>query len=83
MPVFTRNGETMTGFREAFEAAVKRAGIEGFTFHDLRHTFNTKAYNAGVQVPTIMKISGHKTLTRFKRYTAITTEDLKAAQRKI
>lgn len=83
MPVFTRNGKTMTDFREAFEVSVKRAGIEGFTFHDLRHTFNTNAYKAGVPIPTIMKITGHKTLTMFKRYTTITTEDLKAAVRKI
>jgi integrase len=83
MAVFTRNGKTMTDFREAFEAAVKRAGIEGFTFHDLRHTFNTNAYNAEVPIPTIMKITGHKTLTMFKRYTTITTDDLKAAVRKI
>jgi integrase len=83
VPVFARDGKPIRDFREAFEAAVKRAGIENFTFHDLRHTFNTNAYRAGVPIPTIMKITGHKTLTMFKRYTTITTEDLKAAVKKI
>jgi integrase len=81
--VFTRDGQPITCIREVFEMACKRAEIEGFTFHDLRHTFNTNAFRAGVPIPTIMKITGHKSLTMFKRYTTITTEDLKAAVRKI
>jgi integrase len=81
--VFTREGKAIKDFRDAFEAACHRAGIKNFTFHDLRHTFNTNAYRAGVPIPTIMKITGHKTLTMFKRYTTITTEDLRAAMDKI
>jgi integrase len=84
-PVFTRNGKPITGsnIRVGLEMACRRAGIECFTFHDLRHTFNTNAYKAEVPIPTIMKITGHKTLTMFKRYTTINNEDLKAAVMKI
>ena len=60
MLVFTRDGKAIRDFREAFEATVKRAEIENFTFHDLRHTFNTNAYRAGVPIPTIMKITRHR-----------------------
>jgi integrase len=81
--VFTREGKSIKDFRDGFEAACHRASIKNFTFHDLRHTFNTNAYRAGVPIPTIMKIAGHKTLTMFKRYTTISTEDLKAAVDKI
>ena len=73
----------MKSIREVFGAACKRAGIEDFTFHDLRHTFNTNAYRAGVPIPTIMTITGHKSLTMFKRYTTITPDDLKRALEKI
>jgi integrase len=83
VPVFIRDGKPIRDFREAFEAAVKRAEIENFTCHDLRHTFKTDAYRAGVPIFTIMKLTEHKILTMFKRYTTITTEDLKAAVKKI
>jgi integrase len=85
VPVFSRGGKPITGstIRVGLEIACKRAGIENFTFHDLRHTFNTNAFKAGVHIPVIMKITGHKSLTMFKRYTTITTEDLKEAVSKI
>jgi integrase len=83
--VFTRGGKPITSstIRVGLDIGCKRAGIENFTFHDLRHTFNTNAFMAGVPIPIIMKITGHKSLTMFKRYTTITTEDLKAAVSKI
>ncbi|UCF85809.1 MAG: site-specific integrase [Desulfobacteraceae bacterium] len=37
--VFTRNGKVIKRLDVGYNAAVKRAGIEDFTFHDLRHTF--------------------------------------------
>jgi integrase len=85
VPVFTRKGKPITGstIRVGLEIACKRAEIEGFTFHDFRHTFNTNAYRVGVPIPTIMKITGHKSLTMFKRYTTINREDLRAAVEKI
>ena len=38
-PVFrTPQGGPYRNFRTAFERAVAQAGLEDFTFHDLRHT---------------------------------------------
>ena len=78
-PVFTRNGQPIKCIREAFAAACKKAEIENFVFHDLRHCFCTNALRVGLPIPTIMKISGHKSLQMFRRYTTITPEDLKLA----
>jgi integrase len=82
-PVFTYQGRSMAEMKRSFTNACKKADIEDFTFHDLRHTFNTNAYRAGVPIPTIMKITGHKSMAMFRRYTTITLEDLKEAVGKI
>jgi len=37
--------------RSAFELAVRKAGPENFTFHDLRHTFASRPVMAGVDFP--------------------------------
>ncbi|MBW1992357.1 MAG: site-specific integrase [Deltaproteobacteria bacterium] len=78
-PVFTYKGQGVAEMKRSFKTAVKRAGIEDFTFHDLRHTFTTNAVRAGVPIPVIMEITGHKSLAMFKRYANPTPEDLKAA----
>ena len=43
----------------AFYAARKRAGIENFTFHDLRHTCATLLLAQAVPLRVIMEILGH------------------------
>jgi integrase len=82
-PVFTYKARSMAEMKRSFATACKQASIEGFTFHDLRHTFNTNAYRAGVPIPTIMKITGHKSMAMFRRYTTISPEDLKEAVGKL
>ena len=59
--VFTYKGRPIMGIRTAFLKACRRAGIENFRFHDLRHTFNTNMRKAGVDQSVIMKLTGHKT----------------------
>jgi site-specific recombinase XerD len=46
-----------------FEDAVIRAGLDPvlITPHVMRHTAITKLVKAGVDLPTIQRISGHKT----------------------
>ncbi len=55
-------------FRSAFEKAVKRAKIENFHFHDLRHTAASYLAMSGVDLNTIREILGHKSLTMVLRY---------------
>ena len=50
---------TEDGFRASWRAAVKRAGVEGLTFHDLRGTAVTRLALAGCEVPEIAAITGH------------------------
>ncbi|WP_417592516.1 tyrosine-type recombinase/integrase [Parasphingorhabdus sp.] len=53
-----------------FERAAIRAGLDPakVTPHVMRHTGITRLVKAGIDLPTIQKISGHKTLAMVLRY---------------
>lgn len=50
---------TSDGFRTSWGKAVKKAGVKGVTFHDLRGTFVTEARRAGSSIEDIAEASGH------------------------
>jgi integrase len=54
--------------RKAHDAAIDRAGIEDFRLYDLRHTFATRAAQAGVDVLTLAALLGHTTVQMTSRY---------------
>lgn len=58
----------------AFPKACRKAGIEDFHFHDLRHTFATRLADSGVDVVTIAALLGHSTIQMATRYTHPTDE---------
>lgn len=77
-PVFTYKGRSVGEMKRSFATAVKRAGLEDFTFHDLRHTAINNWRLAGHDYFRIMAATGHKTMGVFKRYNTVTKEELKA-----
>jgi len=58
-PVFTFKGEPITRIKTAWAGAIRRAGIPRFRFHDLRHTFNTRLLELGVQTDVRKALMGH------------------------
>ncbi|MBU2648147.1 site-specific integrase [bacterium] len=74
--VFQNNGKSFDTFRKSFKKAKEDAGIEDFMFHDFRHCAITNLRRAGNDIPTIMKISGHKTLSMFQRYNLVDESDV-------
>jgi integrase len=56
--------------RKAFRRCVTRAGMDPdqITPHTLRHTAVTHLVQSGVDLPTVQRISGHKTLAMVARY---------------
>ena len=61
---------------QAFERVCKAAGIEGLTFHDLRHEATSRLFEKGLNPMQVATITGHKTLQMLKRYTHLRAEDL-------
>lgn len=51
-----------------FQVATRAAGLPHLRFHDLRHLFGSNCAQAGVPIPDIAKLMGHKTLTMALRY---------------
>ncbi|WP_367025676.1 site-specific integrase [Methylococcus sp. ANG] len=54
--------------RTPWENALKRAGIEDFRFHDLRHSAASYLAMNGATLAEIAEVLGHKTLAMVKRY---------------
>jgi len=54
--------------KKGFATALRKAGIQDFHFHDLRHTFASHLVMAGVDITTIKELLGHKSLTMTMRY---------------
>lgn len=70
----SRQGTPYRSFRTAFERAVREAGIEDFTFNDLRHTFASRLVMAGVDLPTVQELMGHKDISMTLRYTHLSSD---------
>jgi integrase len=66
-----RRGTRYTRVLTGFKAALKDAGIDpaGVVLHTLRHTALSRMMDAGLDVRTIMEISGHSSLAMLERYT--------------
>ncbi|WP_341744160.1 tyrosine-type recombinase/integrase [Azonexus hydrophilus] len=62
--------------KQAYERAVKRAGIDDFTFHDLRHDALTRLARKGFNILELRAISGHATANMLQRYVSIDAGDL-------
>ncbi len=74
--VFLWRGKPVNDVKTAFKAACTEAGLNDFTFHDLRHCAINNLRLAGNDYFKIMAISGHKTMNVFKRYNLVTEEEL-------
>lgn len=57
--------------KQAYERAVTRAGIDDFTFHDLRHDALTRLAGMGFNILELRAISGHTTANMLQRYVSI------------
>jgi len=64
----SRYGRGYNYIDNGFRAALIRAGIEDFSFHDLRHTFASWLAMEGVPLSTISRLLGHKTVQMTMRY---------------
>ena len=60
--------------KTAFKSLCDETAIEGFRFHDCRHTATTRMILAGCSHTEVMKITGHSQLKTFLRYLNVKAE---------
>lgn len=79
-----REGHTVS-IRQPFRRVVEAAGLnpDQVVRHTLRHTAITHLVQAGVDLPTVKRISGHKTLVMVERYAHANGEHIQAAMDKL
>jgi integrase len=66
-------------FDTAWRGALKRSGIENFTFHDLRHTFASHVLMRGGSLKDVQELLGHKNIKMTMRYAHLSQEHKKKA----
>lgn len=76
----SKSGRVMT-IRKAHRRVVKAAGLnpDEILRHTFRHTAITHLVQAGVDLPTVQKVSGHKTLAMVARYAHANGKHIDAA----
>jgi integrase len=64
--------------KRSFASACKRAGIENFKIHDLRHTAATRWRAAGADEFTVMRLLGHTRVQTSAIYAHSTKDEMRA-----
>ena len=86
-PARKSNSESghLTNIDSAFRRVVMAAGLDpkAVVRHTLRHTAITHLVQAGVDLPTVQRISGHKTLSMVVRYAHANGEHIRTALDKL
>ncbi len=82
--IASKSGRLAT-IRKAHRRVVKAAGLDPDVVvrHTFRHTAVTHLVQAGVDLPTVQKISGHKTLAMVSRYAHANGTHIDAAMDKL
>ena len=74
-----KKGRPFVDIKVSFKASLRKAGIEDFRFHDLRHTFASHFIMRGGTLKELQEILGHKNITMTMRYAHLSQEHKKKA----
>jgi integrase len=75
--VFSYRGKPVTVVNnKAWQSALKRAGIENFRWHDLRHTWASWHAQAGTPLNVLQELGGWESVEMVRRYAHLSGEHL-------
>jgi integrase len=76
-------GKPFVDLKAGFALACRKAGIEGVTWHTLRHTFASRLVARGVDIVTVQQLLGHSSITVTMRYTHTNLDAKRNATQKL
>ena len=76
-------GKPFVDLKSGFGLACRKAGINGVTWHTLRHTFASRLVSRGVDIVTVQQLLGHSAVTVTMRYTHTNLDSKHAAVAKL
>lgn len=74
-----KDGERVASVKRSFATACRRAGIEDFSPHDLRHTCAAWLVQAGVSIREVAELLRHSDIRVTMRYAHLAPENVRAA----
>jgi integrase len=80
---FTFGGKRIQKSSTAWHRARRRAGIEDFRFHDLRHTWASWHVQSGTSMPELMELGGWRSYEMVLRYAHLAPDKLNSVASRI
>ena len=74
-----KTGKPVVTLKKSFKTALKKAGINDFRFHDLRHCFASDLVRNGCDLFVVQKLLGHSSTKMTQRYAHLGHDHLKEA----
>ena len=82
--VFCRlDGIPLKGFNKAWRVTREIAKVNGFHFHDLRHTFCSNLLLSGSDIKDVKEMIGHRDLSMTDRYSHLTLKHKRSCQERL
>jgi integrase len=74
LKVLTFKDAPINNVKHSFSTALRKAAIDDFRFHDLRHTFASHLLMNGASLKDVQELLGHKTMEMTMRYAHLSQE---------